>query len=301
MARCVLLCALVLALGGCGCEDDDFPSAIPAEVDDPGADDLPDHLQARCAFGYLVQGASGDFYRVDLESGEALAMPDNFDGQINAIGYNPLDHKIYGLARELDGNDRTTLSLVVVTFVDGGLDVQVVEVPVPAAIQPLIPRAMYLGEILPSGQLVMSEGNASGFATVDVNPDSPTYLDHVAYTPYTGDGRPGFPGDWSYSAIDGYLYTIDRTANASRDLWRVDPATGITERLGPTGIPEAHRSLGACYMTAAGISYWGDNKSGTLYRIDLSDLSMGVPQAQPATTGPGNVSWNDGARCYLVE
>ena len=287
--RIIVLGCWALACAACGCGDADLSRSLSSlEI-------------ANCSYGYLVQGAEGDFYRIDIATGDATPMTDDLDSQINAIGYNPLDHKIYGLARTIDSQDPATLSMVVGTIVGDHVDIEIVEVPVPVNVQPSVPRQMYVGDITVDGRMIMSEGRANGFITIDVNPDSATYMNSVTWTPYSGDGRPGFAGDWCYSLLDGYLYTIDRERNQpARNLWRVDPNTGQTTNLGDSGIPAEHRALGACYMTAEGISYWGDNSSGTIYRLDLRGVTDTAPTATVQSVGPGNVAWNDGARCYLI-
>ncbi len=290
LIHAVLLVLIASLASSCGCGGNEGLMAA-----------LTPSQRALCSYGYMVQGAEGDFYQVDLGTGDATLLPDNFDDQINAIGYNPIDHKIYGIAREQDAADPTTLSIVVATVLPDRVDVDVVLVPVPADVQPNVPARMYIGDVTLDGKLIMSEGSADGMITVDVNPHSPDYMNKVTWTPYIGEGRPGYIGDWVYSLQDGFLYGVHRRPDPdTRDLWRIDPTTGETTNLGDTGIPSTHRSLGAGYMTWDGNAFFSDNDSGTIYRIDLSDPSAGISPAEVSTVGPGGVAWNDGARCVLI-
>lgn len=283
----------LLSLTRCGCGDTGDIWQFASGVDVPW-----------CGTGFLVQGDNSDFYEIDLPTGEYVITPDDYDGDINALGYNPLDHRLYGVATVEDRLDNTTLTMAIIDPSVRPIHVEIVTIDMPDEHESRVTSSFPVGDIDANGRMYISRDNIDGFAVVDVNPLSPTYLTVIDFPTFTGDGKPPKFADWVLNPQDNMLYTMHWRATVSgvtgnhNELWRINPQTGVTENLGVTTIPVG-RVFGAGYGSSDGILYWGDNFNGEIWAVDVSDPAN--PNLDPTLTSTGPTSSkNDGARCPLV-
>ncbi len=257
-----------------------------------------------CDVGYLVQGPTADFYEVDPHTGRYTRVLDDYDlGGLNAIGFSTLDHRIYGVAIDEDRADTTTFAIAAIDPSARPIQVDVHYVPVPVALQGVVEFGLYAGDVDTNGRLYITRTGVPGFAVIDVDPTSATYMELLAWRTFSGDGDPGTRADWLFSPIDGQLYSVNWQAtgvsgNHESDLWRINPDTGETINLGRTTIAPDRR-FGACYVSQSGVSFWSDNDTGEIWALNLSDPTNIDLNAWIESVGPLS-SQNDGARCALA-
>ncbi|WP_423748464.1 DUF6923 family protein, partial [Bacillus cereus] len=158
-----------------------------------------------------------------------------------------------------------------------------------------------VGDVDLNGHLYLFRPNFNNrFYVVDVNPNSPTYLQLV--DPATGfslDTAPfGTPipadpviFDWAFSPVDNLLYGVVDTG-ASGQVRQINPITGAVTNIPTTGLPGGS-FYGAVFFDAQGFLYAINNNTGNVYRITLSG---GTATAILFSTSAAS-SNNDGARC----
>lgn len=226
-------------------------------------------------FGY--QAAEGVMQRVNLVTGESteLGPITPASNNYNAIGFNPIDHVLWGY----DNNRGTVVEI--------NPDLTTTSVSIPG-----LPSGPYfVGDVDKDGHYYLfSQNPSTSYYSIDVNPGSPTYLQvepHSLST--TTDAK-----DWGFNPIDNQLYGV----NSSGQVVKVDPLTGTVTVLPTTGVPPAPENdqYGAVFFDPDGALYAIHNSNGVVYRItfsgDPTDAATGVQfsQSKPAF-------FNDGARC----
>lgn len=227
-------------------------------------------------YAYLFQG--NDVYSVDLASGQTILEASNIiNGTINATAYNPRDEYIWGSVSNPDkAIARVSNDFTVETFVIDGLT----------------SSNSYIGDINADGIFYLKPGGVKTYM-IDVDPDSPTYLDLLGTINLTENHA---IADWAFNPIDGYLYTI---AKGSNYVIKIDPSTGVVQILGiATVIPETNYIFGACYFDVDGNLYASANSTGTIYKINATHTitSQDNLYSSVFAFGPASSS-NDGARC----
>ncbi|SIQ54861.1 DUF6923 family protein [Maribacter ulvicola] len=224
---------------------------------------------------YLFQ--YNDIYALDLASGSSYMVAENITpGNVNGVGYNPTDGFLWGY-----------LSTPSRTIVRIGKDYTVDQYTIPE----LPTGNKYVGDISPDGVYYFKAGGSSYFK-VDINPDSPTYLEYLGAFELSQSLA---IADWAFNAADGMLYTVERRTNV---LYKIDPETGIVTILGIVPILDGlNYAYGAVYFDVDGNFYISANQTGTVYIINnVQDISFGVIQSNIFAFGPA-ASSNDGARC----
>lgn len=211
---------------------------------------------------------------------------------VNAIGYNILDDYLYGY-------DQTTRHIV---RVDSDRELMQLA-PNPTG---LPSNDFNVGSFDLNGHLFLMVNDTARFYTVDLKPNSPTFMKLVdptnGFTEQTSSfGTPLSTtlniSDWAFSPIDGFLYGVRSVGNTGQ-VMQVNPLTGtvtaLTTTLGvldPTG-----RSWGAVAMDATGVLFAIYNGDGGVFRFTISgNTAVGV---RISTTFP--TSFNDAAMCPIA-
>ena len=225
---------------------------------------------------YLFQ--YNDVYSIDLASGNSyLVAEDVTPGNINAAAYNPTDGFIWG-----------SLSSPAKTIVRIGQDFQTTSFYV----DELPTSGRYVGDVSADGVYHL-KGGGTTYYKIDVNPDSPTYTEHIGTATLSQNIN---IHDWAFNAVDNMLYTVEKGTNK---LYRIDPATNNVQSLGTVPILSGlNYTYGAVYFDLSGRFYVSANQTGTIYVIQsVQDLngSNGMISNLFAF-GPSSAS-NDGARC----
>ena len=236
----------------------------------------------------LFQGQPTVMYPVSLITGIAsAAVPLSREAWINAVGYDVLDSLVYGYD-QLSQN---------IARVDQSGEVTLLA-PRPEG----MPAAAYsVGTLDTSGFYYIYLPGSSRYYTIDLRPNSPSYLKLVdpsnGYTEQTANyGTPlTMPltiGDWAYSLPDGHLYGVGRNGI----VYRIDPINGSVTPLETAG-PNPGDTFGSVVMDGNGILYAANNSDGIIYRYLINaDSASGT-----AFSSTQLVSFNDGALCpYAV-
>lgn len=227
-------------------------------------------------------GRPTSWYNINIVTGQSILQgPLTPAHDVNAIGYNPLDNYIYGY-------DQTTNNLVRVD--NNGALMQLLR---PAG----LPAESYnVGAFDLKGFLYLYINNSSRFYTVDLRPNSVTFLKLVnpaaGYAEQTANFGTALSAaanisDWGF-AQDGNLYGVQRNGV----LTRISPTTGQVTSLTTTG-PNPDASFGALAMDSTGTIYAIANNDGTIYKYNFSgNTATGVPFSTTSF-----FSFNDGTMC----
>lgn len=228
-------------------------------------------------------GQPTNWYNINIVTGQPASQgPLTPEHDVNAIGYNILDDYIYGY-------DQTTDNIVRVDN-DGLL----MQLPRPAG----LPAANYnTGTFDLKGFFYIFVNNTSRFYTIDLRPDSSTFMKLVdpaaGYAEQTANFGTALSAttnisDWVYNPADGNLYGILRNGV----LVRIAPATGQVTSLATTA-PDPDASFGALAIDSTGTIYAIANDDGTIYKYTFS----GNTAAGRAFSKTYFASFNDGTMC----
>ncbi|GAA0564852.1 hypothetical protein GCM10009415_54320 [Chitinophaga japonensis] len=238
--------------------------------------------------GYLFQGIPTSAYQVNLTTGDTTLARSNLlntpvNNEINGIGYNQADNKLWGMRMYTNQVARIHADWSVDTFAIAGL--------------PTTPN-LYVGDVSADGVLYLFSadgGTVNTIRRVDVNPSSPTYLQQLPALTTT----PSDIYDWAFSPADSNLYALQ---SGTYQLYRFNPTTGARTTVGTVAgggiqVDNGSNPFGAVYMDANGSLFVGNNATGKVYKI--ADPHLGNTTAEFVTNGPVSGS-NDGARCPLT-
>lgn len=227
---------------------------------------------------YLFQ--YNDVFAIDLASGNSFQVAtDVTPGSINAAAYNPTDGFIWG---SLSSPAKSIVRIgknftATVYYVD--------ELPT---------NNRYIGDVSADGVYYLKGGGIT-YYKINLNPDSETYgyAEHIA----TEDLSLNLNiHDWAFNAIDGQLYTVEKTSNI---LYRINPDTSEITALGEVPIMAGNNyTYGAVYFDADGRFYVSSNQTGTIYVIQnvQNVMSSADMDSNLFAFGPSS-NLNDGARC----
>ncbi|MFD5214162.1 GEVED domain-containing protein [Microbacterium sp. NPDC058345] len=195
---------------------------------------------------------------------------------INAVGYNVLDDYIYGW--DLSGTP---------TIVRVAADGTVVSLGAPAGAV----AGSVVGDVDADGQYWVLNGTT--WNQIDLEPGSSTYMTVVDSGPSAlPAGLTNAGADWAHVPGAGdYLYSVGQAADGQAVLVRFDRGTGVRTVVGSLGLGAGTWTFGAVYADANGYLYASNNPTGTIYRVDIDDVSAEVFAQGPASNA------NDGARC----
>ncbi|MGL5112773.1 MAG: DUF6923 family protein [Flavobacterium sp.] len=234
-------------------------------------------LPFNCDFNaYLFQ--YNDVYAIDLASGTSVLLKDNVTpGSINAAGYNPTDGYLWGyLSSPSKSIVRVGKNFTATIF----------------NIEQLPTSGSYVGDISPEG-VYYCKGNGPSYSRIDLNPQSPTYLQYLGLSTLAYDI---VIHDWAFNSVDEKLYAVSQGSNT---LYRIDPQTGGITVLGLVPILAGNNyTYGAVYFDKAGNFYISTNQTGTVYVVkNVTGLTGSNAMVSNLFAYGPSASSNDGARC----
>ncbi len=230
---------------------------------------------------FLIQNTTADLYGVDFQNAQTNLLAANIAAYgINGIGYNITDHFIWGFKRVAPWD----------TVVRINADYSVTEFTIPG----LNADSYHIGDVDANGILHLGRAFETSVKRIDVNPNSPNYLQLLPdLTLSKGDSW----GDWAFHAIDGNLYTVDR----AEELFRINPSTGLVTKLGNLRGIRGTGYFGACYCDGAGAFYALREENGIIYRMENVHLLTGATDPTVEFFSRAPSGWtSDGARCALA-
>lgn len=229
-------------------------------------------------------GQPSQWRNINLVTGRSeldgpLSRPDS----INAIGYNTLDNYLYGYDQTQNAIVRITQSREVIILS-----------PLPTG----LPAVDYtVGSFDLNGFYYLYSRGTSRFYTVDLRPDSPTFLKLVdpagGYEEQTSNygtplSAPLQIGDWAYYPADNSLYGVDPAGV----VYRVDIISGQVSSLETTG-PNPGSIFGSVVIDGYGRLYAVTNSDGTIYKYTISGSSANGVRFSSTLPDP----FHDAAMC----
>ncbi len=198
---------------------------------------------------------------------------------INGIGYNPFDNYLYGYSQTSN----------VVARIDNNCNVTLLE-----SINGLPPNDYNVGCVGINGLLYLYQGGATRFYTIDLRPDSATYLKLVNPNTLveqtanygTAINNATALADWDYH--DGFLYGVYQNGV----VYRLNPANGNFISL-TTKAPNFGSSVGAVAFDFSGTLYAIVNGDGSVYKYTISGTTASAVKFSASIPG----TYNDGAMC----
>ncbi|HDR8452486.1 hypothetical protein COJ60_26400 [Bacillus cereus] len=233
-----------------------------------------------------LQLTNGTLYTIDLVTGDFTELgpikPESTG--YNAIGYNIVDNTLWGY-----DNNREQVVRINPDLTTDAFDI------------PNLPKfnSIPTGDVDKDGHLYLESGSSA--YVVDVNPNSPTYLQMVdprnGFQPTTSP-MPVSPQssfyDWSFNPVDNQLYGL----GSNNIVDKIDPLTGDVTQIPLTpSLPYA--DYGATFFGPDGAFYitGSSDPAGTVYRITFDGNSAtAVAFAQSGL----DATRTDGARCPLA-
>lgn len=210
-------------------------------------------------------GSSSDFVEIDLATGEyeVVATLDNY---VNAAGYNETDNYFYGVTYPNNGR----------TFARIGADHQIQYLNVTGV------SWVAAGDVYDNFYYLQI---SNGLYKVDLSPlasDVNATLTREYVMPLSNPIL-----DFAFNPEDGLIYAKLHPGG----FIKIDPVAKTVVSLGG-GVGG---TFGAAYFDGDGNFYIGDNNTGKIYKVDVSDpASLASPTL--FTNGPA-AGLNDGARC----
>ena len=228
------------------------------------------------ATAFLTQGSIPKTYGLNLVTGDYHLVADDMGVKqaVNAIGFNPIDQFAYGWSYEhkLPVRIHSDMSLEPLKVKNtAGSD------------------GFYVGDVHPSNNkyYVYRQGSNNGLFSIDVDPDSPDYLQMVQIADAVT--LPLEIADMAISPIDGTAYAL----NSNGTLFQFDLDTGAYRILSTTNQSGGY---GASYFDADGNFYASRNGDGAIFRVAVA---QGDYTLQLFAHGPSS-SHNDGWRCAIA-
>lgn len=220
-----------------------------------------------------------DAFSVDLATGTYTLLADDFHGtNINAIGYNTTDNRLWGYDR--GGSDA-------VVRIDADFNVSSFNIAdLPAG------GDWSMGDVSSAGILHLFKPNDSIIYRVDVNINSATYLQRLSDINLTKNDLEA--EDFAFHPSDDNLYIPNQ---GDGHLYKIDPNTGTVTDLGSMGITDSPLSFNTVFFANDGTFYVQSDDADKLYSIDLSNPSSPSPAATYFVPLSGK-TFADAARCF---
>jgi hypothetical protein len=254
------------------------------------------HLTALAAMScspdaYIVQGAAeSDWSTVALHTGAYTSDTDDNGSELNAIGYNRKDNRVWGYDKEDADISHGSLSISIKDGTSGDWITRIV-----GTITGLENKSdLVVGDVDSNGKLYLAPNSGNVTADIiDVDPASATYMTHIGNLSISWPT--GNSSDWAFHPNDGQLYAINDQAGAN--LLKINPTTGVVTDLGPSGADVD--GYGGIFGDVNGFLYAIANSDGDIFRIDLrSDPGADYDESKTLKLATGPSSSNtDGARC----
>ncbi len=220
---------------------------------------------------------SSDISSVDLSAGTlALEKSAISPNNINAIGYNIMDHLIWGYDRDAQE----------VVRIDSQYNVSSYAIP------GLPPNSYHIGDVSSDGVLYLAEKHITPnkIYRVDVNEASPTYL-QILSTITLSNSTSLTSSDFAFHPGDGMIYMPTSTG----DLIKIDPQTGAITTVGAMLIA-GYKNANVAFFDNNGYLYINNTSTNTIYQIDLTNPAVPNPQGVIFST-MSIPKEADGARC----
>ena len=249
------------------------------------------------SLAYQVINYPGKFQTIDLGSATRSTIFTFPVFAVNAMGFNPKDNLIYGIAvTKNPGNSSTGYSpeLVVIGSNKKFQILTTVGIPLPgAAGTGTLGRTPFLGDVNEDGILFISEKN--GLYKIDLNKGSADYLKVVLVRNYSPTETAKLDGaaDIAFPAGDKrYAYTVNKTG----DVIKIDTDDGtftsvdnVINSGGPFG-------FGTAFFDNENSLYVNNNIDATIYKIFNATTGSPTWTVFSPSGGVADNS-NDGARC----
>ncbi|HHH20010.1 MAG TPA: hypothetical protein ENK86_05840, partial [Campylobacterales bacterium] len=231
---------------------------------------------------FMFQNKPTDISALDLTTGEMRVVAENiWNDNINAAGYNVKDGYFWGYNHTQSNGLLTRMG----QNEEGDLMMEEFQVK-------NLSIKSYVGDIDSNGHLYLKErGNSKNISVIDLDPDSETYLTEIRTLKLSQNLT---TADWGFNPKDKLLYAVNNGAGTNY-LYQIDPETGKILSKKDTKL-SGNYGFGAGFFDKNGFYYVYDNRSGTIFRIDVQNS----PEAVPFSTS-SKVSLNDGAMCPNVE
>jgi uncharacterized repeat protein (TIGR01451 family) len=233
---------------------------------------------------YLFQAPTGtptNVYSVNLVTGANTQVGTIAGNYVNAVGFNVIDHYMYGWNQTGD------------QLVRINADFTLTNLGVPRNSSTVMDRTgdWTTGEVTDAGIMWLLQGGTGKWAQVNLTTSPPAL---IATGTAAGPANTTLPADWAM--VGGTLYGVVKGSNANNNttayLLSFNPSTKQFTNLGVlTGVTGGGPSFGAVYSDGTYI-YAGNNQSGIIYRINPSTRAV-INLAQ----GPIS-QMNDGSMCH---
>ncbi len=228
-------------------------------------------------------GKPSVWHNIDIVTGVSTIHGElNPAEYINGIGYNPFDNYLYGYSQ----------TSYVVARIDSNCNVMLLE-----SITGLPNSDYNVGCVGINGLLYLYQGGGVRFYTVDLRPNSSTYLRLV--NPNTLVEQTSNYGtavnnaiaiaDWDF--YDGFMYGVYQNGV----VYRLNPANGNFIAL-TTKAPNFGSSVGAVAFDYIGTLYAIVNGDGSVYKYTISGITASAVKFSSSIPG----TYNDGAMCQYA-
>lgn len=238
--------------------------------------------------GQLIDGSPSTFYTLNSTTA-ALTSVANIPKALNAMGFNPLDGRLY--ARALNNPPGGAAGFSIFAIGAGGT---YTEYGYPITGMPGTQTAT-TGDVDGNGYLHIAGTSATNpiVSVIDVTPSrSATFMTVVRTYNRSGLSDLSLGVDMAYNPNDGLFYSLRTGTNPA--LVTLNPTTGVMATVGTvTGLS---LSFGAQYMFNNSQLMVVENASGLLYRIDFSNPAS-LRYYLVGNTGISGITNNDGSSC----
>lgn len=223
-------------------------------------------------FYQVTATGSGAFYQYSPTTNTFGRVGSSAISGINAIGYNPLDNYIYGIASS---------KLIQIDSAGGMTDLGSITG------SPASSGGDFWGA---SGNMLTAPSNSNSWTKLNIATRTAT-----AYTLTTASGSTAWGaldltiiGDTAYGLSNQKLYTVALGATSG--------VVSTKTVSGPT-----NGSYGASYADSSGNMYFFNNNTSEVFKITAAELAKANPVATKVTTASPTLSApNDGAACSLA-
>ncbi len=224
------------------------------------------------AKAFLTQGAVPSTYGLNLITGDyqVLAHDMGVKASLNGLGFNSNDSYVYGWSYQHNKPAR----------VHNDFKVEVLDVDNIAGVD------FYVGDVSTNDNkyYVYRRGATAGLYSIDLNPDSSTYLKMENIV--DGASLSMAIADMAFHPYNDLAYAVD----SKGDVLQIDVQAGTSTVLGNI---EAQAGFGAAYFDPDGNLYLSRNRDGAIYRVAID---AGIYKADFFAKGPAS-GLNDGFRC----
>ena len=216
-------------------------------------------------YGYLIQNQT--LFRVDISNGDTTPVKEKVGpvGQINALGYNPVDNYLYAMARNGSGN------VLLQIGADGSSKV------IPSDVPDSYPEDYNNGAVTSDGHFWISSRGRMWRELDLSDPDSSNFGKSIdsgnSAQSLNATGSPA-TYDWvSLPTRPGQLLAIGSgDSNTTSKLLSWSTTTHEWTVVRNYGVLDGAAYIGAAYTTNGDVFYGTSNQSGDVFKFDLNNL-----------------------------